>query len=322
MSKKKFELNNRHFKCSKEILENLLEDMFPFYASFKDPILYEQKETHINFIKYLNDMIDYDNSNGIDFSDDGSIKWFDIEDEKKELILYTNLVSLGGRILLQAFDSSQNIKIDGGTSSAVETLKMVYYAIEELKNIVDEIKTKLDNAVIKPYGVNCVLVSLIEHELKLQTKERYIEKVLLNAKTLYDAGTLIFSSNDEEYFNDMYESLINKNLVHNGGCDIAMRGKKFLKFINDYNLNLNYRIETAMFEDTLTLNQLVQNTNATASWETEFIKIMKFIFGTRNLNLRNSLVHCGYTIYNYHSPYVSFLLFEILMDIVKRYYIK
>lgn len=324
MIKKTYTLSNRHITYEKSVITNLLTDIQSYVDKFKDPIEYAKKETHIEFIKYINAMIDFDKANGIELvSDDGSVKWFSFDEFKDELILFTDIIGIGGRITFESFDADQYAGISGGTSSAVSTADMTSYIIEELKNIKHEMVTKKNLAKVKPYGVNCVLASMIEHELKLHSQRKYISTVLKNAKDNIDNGTLILNSDDQDYFNDLYESIINEVLIPNSGNDIWMTGVRFKKFINDYPmLNLNYGIEEAMFNRTLTLNQLIQNSNATNDWEPDFLELMKRTFGKLNLNLRNCLAHCGYTNQNYHSPYTSFYLNEIFVIIVKDFYLK
>lgn len=324
MVKKTFKFENRHVAYEQQVISNIMPDMQRFSEKFKKHTEYAKKETHTEFVKYLNDTIDFDLANGLDLvSNDGSTKWFDFSEAQNDLIFYYDLISIGGRIMMDAFDIEQYARIEGGSNAAVNTANITSYILSELAKIKHEIATAGEQAYVTPYGVNCVLASMIEHELKLHVSRKYILTVLKNVKTALDNSSFCFgNSDDEEYFNDMYSGIVEETPVENGGNDIWMTGKRFYKFLTDYpQFSLSYGIEEKMFKRTLTLNQLVQNSSATADWNPDFVRLMERTFGSANLNLRNNLAHCGYTEYNYHSPFTSFLLNEIFIMIVADFYL-
>lgn len=324
MVKKTVKFQDRKIVYDEHFFDCIKDEINRLSVKFKNAVEYAKKETHIEFVNYLNDMIDYDLSNGIDLaSNDNSTKWFNFNDLQSDLIYYYDLISIGGRIMLNSFDSSQYAKINGGTTAAVETAKITKYIFNELQKIRNEIFTNKRNAIVEPYGVNCVLVSMIEHELKLHSSRKYIIGVLNNFKRDLDRGTVSFlCPEDEEYFNDLYNGMIEEIYVPNGGNDIWMTGERFLKFLHDYPAySLMSGIEDQLFKRTLTLNQLIQNNYMTLDWNRGFLQLMKRTFGTSNLNLRNNLAHCGYTEYNYHSPFTSFYLNEIFIMIISDFYL-
>ena len=187
MVKKTFKFENRHVAYEQQVISNIMPDMQRFSEKFKKHTEYAKKETHTEFVKYLNDTIDFDLANGLDLvSNDGSTKWFDFSEAQNDLIFYYDLISIGGRIMMDAFDIEQYARIEGGSNAAVNTANITSYILSELAKIKHEIATAGEQAYVTPYGVNCVLASMIEHELKLHVSRKYILTVLKNVKTALD----------------------------------------------------------------------------------------------------------------------------------------
>ena len=285
---------------------------------------FSSKENHINVLDFLNQLIQFDEKNdSILVSSDDSVKEFVFDDYKNELRFYSNIISIVGRVLTSSF-RADNYNYNDTHHWAINTSEMLQYAHDQLCIMKKELDEKKENTLLYPYGANCVLVSLIEFALKRNAKINYIKRVCVCADSKIKSGQLTLSDYDLDYFGEINNSYINGKSLKNGRNEIVASGIQFKKFIDTYGLSLNYSndFEKKIFEGTLTLNQLLQVTEETNTWEPTFLEAMNNVFGTSKLNLRNHLAHCGYTIYNYHSPYTSFLLNEFLYLVASDFYLK
>ena len=323
-SNKEFELKDKRLKITNASLKNHYTDMRALGDNLKNKDDFLKKQNHLNLLDYLNQLIIFDETQGVNLlSDDGSVKEFNFNDLKEELILYTDIVSIMGRILLDSF-KKENFHFAYEHDWAVEINKMIKYSIDELARMREEINRDQEKANPNPYGVNCVLVSLVESELKYAAKIRYIKAVCNDAYTKIQSGQLCLNSSDQDYFEEMYNAYINNITLPNGRNNIIASGPQFKGFIDRNNLSLNYSndFEQKIFYGEMTLNQLVNIPEETNTWEPLFLSAMKNIFGTSRLNIRNCLAHCGYTMYNYHSPYTAYIFNELLFLICKDYYLR
>lgn len=84
----------------------------------------------------------------------------------------------------------------------------------------------------------------------------------------------------------------------------------------------NKKTEQNLILNKITLNQMIQSDSFSTKAEPVFLVMMKLLFGTKTLNLRNNIAHAGLEYQNYYHVSAAAMLYLILTAVVNDYWKK
>lgn len=277
--------------------------------------------THDELVQYVNNNIRNNLSSGLLInSNDNAIDGLEIINYEKKIIYYLCLTQFAGNICLSNTD--YNFGVSGGSKNPTDTAIVFSYCAnecEKIKNSVMNLKS-IASKYYKPYGVNNLLVSLIEHEIKVAIREKYIYETLTDLKTKIDNGVRNVSSAYLDYFNFMYEVAVRKIIPVKPYDKMYYKGEKFWKFIHQ-ELCINDDFVKKLFLQKIALNEMLGQTYVSTKIKPDYLEFFKNIFDGDKLNFRNTLAHYGDVNFDLHSPYTTGLLMEVMIIVSKKFYL-
>lgn len=268
------------------------------------------KQEHIAFIQEIIDMYNEDVVvPDIDANPISHLLYFDKFDSRK-FILYYDLVFILGTIVYNVFDYDKNAicYTENGQHGAINLSDMLICGYNEL---VVAKQTHMNAA----YGSTLIFTTVLEAELKRKIKWLFIDDKVSEIKNQIQNNGLTLSNEDQILLDCLQGNRTDYNSVYAttiGADDLFDR-------LNIYDQQQKQEQKDLMLNK-LTLNKLIQSSIIQSKAEPAFITIMKFLFGTGNLNLRNDIAHGGFGYQNYYHTAGAALLYYLVNMVVHDYW--
>ena len=271
---------------------------------------WSSKREHISLFQEILDMVNEDERYiDIDTSDIYEILYSDKFDKRK-FIMYYDLVFILGSIAYNVFDYEKNAlkKTEDGQHGAINLASMITYGYEELASAKKEQK----NA---SYGATLVFTTVLETELKRKAKHM-LQCELANAvEKKIQLGSFVTSSEDS----NLLDCLQGRKEKYDPVYATTFAADNLFARAEVYDAQFESEQKSLILNKT-TLNQLLQSNFIGQKAEPVFLEIMKLLFGTGNLNLRNDIAHGGFGYQNYYHTSASALLYLLLVNVIRDYW--
>lgn len=277
---------------------------------FKDYQNWISKNEHISLFQELLNMVAEDiQAPDIDASPISHILYYNIFDPKK-IVIYFDLVFILGTIAYNVFDYGDNAlnHTEDGQHGAINMSKMIAQGYNEL------VTTKRINGSTA-YGSTLIFTTVIEAELKRKFKWIVIEELVASVESRIQNGSYNPTADDIILIDCLkgHRTDYNSVFVFTEGAD------QLFTRANVYDPQHTSEQRNLMLNKT-TLNQLLQSYIFSLKAEPAFLEIMKLIFGTNSLNLRNDIAHGGHTYQNYYHTAGAGLLYLLLFSVVNDFW--
>lgn len=305
----------KEFKITLEeglVLQNLdkrntyMLDKINFFSEYNN---YIDKGKKIAFFQEILDMYEYDcQSATFDSTSLSSLEFFEIEEHKNNMLAYYNIIIIMGGIALNIFDKPLNRLRYAyeGINGPINTSQMLVRGYEEL------IRCKVNGTI--PYGANLIFATLLESNLKSLIKVEFTKKSLQRIEEKINSGDIVLTDYETRYLDFLlYEydlSNIRSSIQFEG---VKATTQELYKLLIKYNIIEPQDNEAErLIQNTCTLNQLLGSTICAEIVEPTYLALIKMLFNTKKLNLRNNLAHCNYGYMNYHTLNVAALLYLLV----------
>ena len=277
---------------------------------FQDFSNWSSKQEHLALFQEMLTMVIEDTQYpDIDDSAISNLLYYNTFDKRK-FILYYDLVFILGSIAFNVFDYDKNAlnHTEDGQHGAINMADMVTRGYNELVTV------KHSHSVAA-YGATLIFTTVLEAELKRKFKWIIIDELASNAELAIQNGTFIATADDQTLldclkgrrndYNSVYATTIAANELFNRAGVYCSQQQQEL-----HSLILNK----------MTLNQLLQSSIFQSKAQPVFSEIMKLLFGTNNLNLRNDIAHGGFGYQNYYHTAGAGLLYLLLNAVICDYW--
>ena len=316
----KFIRENNGLKIDTASLNNLNTFIQTQISIFKVYENYVDKDQWFNLFDQIYSRIDDDLSNAVfDFQGLEHVI-HNIEQTKKSIILYYNIGYVLGTIVFNVFDEPNNrlVGITEGFEGAVTPRELLKYGYLEL------VQHKRNNDSSPAFGASFVFSSLIEEELKTHIKRFYAAKYLKELQDKIKNNLVVLATDEDELFDYLcynYE-ICSQRRFQKEFDSIYANGTKQFELLNNYTDITNYPHINKLFDRSVTLNQLRTESYFESVVDDRFKKMLLYIFGTGNLNLRNNFAHANLTYVNYHYLGFTSVLFLLTHFIANEFFYK
>lgn len=270
---------------------------------------YISKSERLRLIQEILDMYNTDCTTAtFDTSDISGFHLFNINDHREIMLMYYDIIFIMGTIFLNVFDRPLNRldHVEDGLNGPVSTATMFLAAYNEL------VFCKADNKV--PYGSNLIFATLLENDLKTVVKIAYSRECLTALNQVINIEALILTPDEA----DLLAFLINYYELSTTPCGVMFDGI-VATTTAFYNLLVKYAIivptdmeAKKLLLNKFTLNPFLNSPICKSKIDASFLQLIKLLFDTDKLNLRNNLAHCNYGYLNYHTICVASLLYSLM----------
>lgn len=278
-------------------------DYFSIYEN------YTSKVERLGLIQEILDMYNTDcTSATFDISPIAGFRLFDINDHRKIMLMYYDIIFILGTIFLNVFDLPR-LRLDhveDGLNGPVSTATMLLTAYNDLLNC------KVTNKT--PYGANLIFATILEKDMKSVVKIACAREWLIALNQAIQNGIVTLSPSEA----DLFAFLLYDYGLTTTPCNIIF-DSVIATTTAFYDLLIKYTIIRTTDKEAenlllnkFTLNQFLNTTISQSKIEAPFIELVKLLFGSSNLNLRNNLAHCNFGYLNYHTICVAALLYSLI----------
>lgn len=304
-------------ETSRNNLDNFIKTQISIFKEYNN---YVDKEKWLILFDNIFSLIDYDLSNAV-FNFQGLENVIhDIKQAKKAIILFYHIGYALGNIVYSVFDEPKNRlkEITEGFEGAITPRDLLKYGYLELVN------HKRNNDASPAFGASFVFASIIEEELKTRLKRYYAIKYLTKLQDKINNSEVALNTDEDELFDYLcYNYDISSQRKYQKEFDsIYATGIKQFELLSNYTDLTNYSNINKLFDRSVTLNKLRNESYFESVVDDRFKKMLLYLFGTRNLNLRNNLAHANLTYINYHYLGFTSVLFLITHFIANEFFYK
>lgn len=304
-------------ETSRNNLDNFIQTQISIFKEYNN---YVDKEKWFDLFDNIFSFIDDDLNNAVfDFQGLENVI-HDIEQAKKTIVLYYNIGYALGSVIYGVFDEPKNqLKdITEGFEGAITPRDLLKYGYLELVN------HKRIGDTSPAFGANFVFASIIEEELKTHLKRYYAIKYLKELQDKINNNEVVLNTDEDELYDYLCHNYeISSQRKYQKEFDaIYATGIKQFDLLSNYTDITNYPNIKKLFERSVTLNQLRTESYFENIVEDRFKKMMLYLFGTGNLNLRNNFAHANLTYVNYHYLGFTSVLFLITHFIASEFFYK
>lgn len=296
-----------------------IKEKIEYFSDFKH---YTNKEDLLSLLDEIANMCSNDKQNskfnyfGMPQNFDHSYKF----DEEKMIKYYNVIVILGG-IFLNVFDKPGNklSYAEEGNNGAISTSDMFIRAYNELCYCASS------ENISPAYGATLIFATLFEKDLKTYTKQYYVKKYLSQLLDDIKNNNCQIQTQDLDLFefllyNFELSTVNNSKVIFDG---ITATTTKLYDFLLRYNLivtkNDNLRL---LIQNKITLTRFLRSKEFLDIADHRFAEIVKILFESKELNLRNNLAHCNFDYQNYYSLQTTALLYVLFTMISNNYFLK
>lgn len=261
---------------------------------------YTSKQKKIELLEEVLQMYNEDIQNPqIDMSEMSNIVYSD-KVNIKQMIQYFDLVWILGSIAFNIFDYGNNAlnHTEDGMNGPINMGEMVWQAYNQLHI------AKI-NGEKAAYGATLIFTTVLESELKKKFKILFIQDKLAEVDNIVSQGTYSLSEDEKELIKYLRQDENAKefNAVY------ATTQAAYELFKNVGVLETANQDQKNILLNKTTLNQLLGYSFFANKVEPAFLAIMKLLFQTGNLNLRNDIAHGGFGYKNYYHTSATGLLY-------------
>ena len=290
---------------------------------FKKHENFSNKQEWLNLFQEITDMIKYDFVNStFDFTELADTVGFNSNNMQHNMILFYDIAYILGRICFNIFNYDKNKleNAEGDEGAAISTSQMFKIAYSELSN------SKATEDTKPAYGATLILATLLEKELKLKFKISCMQKCLKKLDiNILQSNTVINDPIDEDLINYLKKQYNDDNSVvvnHKYNSVEATTNLAYDLFSRHNSIDSSIDDIDRILKNEITLNQALRNNTFKNLCEPPIYEIMCYLFGTKELNLRNNLAHCNFTYINYYNKNVTALLYILFVIISQDFYLK
>ncbi|MFQ6990119.1 MAG: hypothetical protein ACLRRS_11710 [Faecalibacterium prausnitzii] len=261
---------------------------------------YTSKQKKIELLEEILQMYNEDIQNPqIDMSEMSNIVYSD-KVNIKQMIQYFDLVWILGSIAFNIFDYGNNAlnHTEDGMNGPINMGEMVWQAYNQLHI------AKI-NGEKAAYGATLIFTTVLESELKKKFKILFIQDKLAEVDNIVSQGTYSLLEDEKELIKYLRQDENAKefNAVY------ATTQAAYELFKNVGVLETANQDQKNILLNKTTLNQLLGYSFFANKVEPAFLAIMKLLFQTGNLNLRNDIAHGGFGYKNYYHTSATGLLY-------------
>lgn len=287
---------------------------------FSDHSHYTNKEDLLSLFQEILNMSKNDKSNVNSIFDDTELRKFqgiNLDKTKEKMIDAYNMILLGS-IFLNVFDKPKNrlIEVQEGINGPISTSDMFSVAYKEL------VQKKHENK--QAYGATLIFMTILENELKGRVKKLYSKEYLFNMQSKIIAGSISLTPEEEDLFNhlcfDLRITNQRKSNIEFNGVYASTEGLYGLLANHSIISGTNRDIKN-MILNKYTLNPFLNSSFLSAKADPRFIELMKLLFNTDKLDLRNNLAHNNFGHLNYFHINYTALLYGICHIILSDYFL-
>ena len=296
----------KSFKCSSENglicvntddVSNYIQNKVELFRNYEN---YTSKQKKIELLEEVLQMYNEDIQNPqIDMSEMSNIVYSD-KVNIKQMIQYFDLVWILGSIAFNIFDYGNNAlnHTEDGMNGPINMGEMVWQAYNQLHI------AKI-NGEKTAYGATLIFTTVLESELKKKFKILFIQDKLAEVDNIVSQGTYSLSEDEKELIKYLRQDENAKefNAVY------ATTQAAYELFKNVGVLETANQDQKNILLNKTTLNQLLGYSFFANKVEPAFLAIMKLLFQTGNLNLRNDIAHGGFGYKNYYHTSATGLLY-------------
>ena len=296
----------KSFKCTPENglicvntddVSNYIQNKVELFRNYEN---YTSKQKKIELLEEILQMYNEDIQNPqIDMSEMSNIVYSD-KVNIKQMIQYFDLVWILGSIAFNIFDYGNNAlnHTEDGMNGPINMGEMVWQAYNQLHI------AKI-NGEKTAYGATLIFTTVLESELKKKFKILFIQDKLAEVDNIVSQGTYSLSEDEKELIKYLRQDENAKefNAVY------ATTQAAYELFKNVGVLETANQDQKNILLNKTTLNQLLGYSFFANKVEPAFLAIMKLLFQTGNLNLRNDIAHGGFGYKNYYHTSATGLLY-------------
>lgn len=296
----------KSFKCTPENglicvntddVSNYIQNKVELFRNYEN---YTSKQKKIELLEEVLQMYNEDIQNPqIDMSEMSNIVYSD-KVNIKQMIQYFDLVWILGSIAFNIFDYGNNAlnHTEDGMNGPINMGEMVWKAYNQLHI------AKI-NGEKTAYGATLIFTTVLESELKKKFKILFIQDKLAEVDNIVSQGTYSLSEDEKELIKYLRQDENAKefNAVY------ATTQAAYELFKNVGVLETANQDQKNILLNKTTLNQLLGYSFFANKVEPAFLAIMKLLFQTGNLNLRNDIAHGGFGYKNYYHTSATGLLY-------------
>lgn len=296
----------KSFKCTPENgmicvntddVSNYIQNKVELFRNYEN---YTSKQKKIELLEEVLQMYNEDIQNPqIDMSEMSNIVYSD-KVNIKQMIQYFDLVWILGSIAFNIFDYGNNAlnHTEDGMNGPINMGEMVWQAYNQLHI------AKI-NGEKTAYGATLIFTTVLESELKKKFKILFIQDKLAEVDNIVSQGTYSLSEDEKELIKYLRQDENAKefNAVY------ATTQAAYELFKNVGVLETANQDQKNILLNKTTLNQLLGYSFFANKVEPAFLAIMKLLFQTGNLNLRNDIAHGGFGYKNYYHTSATGLLY-------------
>lgn len=296
----------KSFKCTPENglicvntddVSNYIQNKVELFRNYEN---YTSKQKKIELLEEVLQMYNEDIQNPqIDMSEMSNIVYSD-KVNIKQMIQYFDLVWILGSIAFNIFDYGNNAlnHTEDGMNGPINMGEMVWQAYNQLH--IAKINGKKT-----AYGATLIFTTVLESELKKKFKILFIQDKLAEVDNIVSQGTYSLSEDEKELIKYLRQDENAKefNAVY------ATTQAAYELFKNVGVLETANQDQKNILLNKTTLNQLLGYSFFANKVEPAFLAIMKLLFQTGNLNLRNDIAHGGFGYKNYYHTSATGLLY-------------
>lgn len=296
----------KSFKCTPENglicvntddVSNYIQNKVELFRNYEN---YTSKQKKIELLEEVLQMYNEDIQNPqIDMSEMSNIVYSD-KVNIKQMIQYFDLVWILGSIAFNIFDYGNNAlnHTEDGMNDPINMGEMVWQAYNQLHI------AKI-NGEKTAYGATLIFTTVLESELKKKFKILFIQDKLAEVDNIVSQGTYSLSEDEKELIKYLRQDENAKefNAVY------ATTQAAYELFKNVGVLETANQDQKNILLNKTTLNQLLGYSFFANKVEPAFLAIMKLLFQTGNLNLRNDIAHGGFGYKNYYHTSATGLLY-------------
>lgn len=296
----------KSFKCTPENglicvntddVSNYIQNKVELFRNYEN---YTSKQKKIELLEEVLQMYNEDIQNPqIDMSEMSNIVYSD-KVNIKQMIQYFDLVWILGSIAFNIFDYGNNAlnHTEDGMNGPINMGEMVWQAYNQLHI------AKI-NGEKTAYGATLIFTTVLESELKKKFKILFIQDKLAEVENIVSQGTYSLSEDEKELIKYLRQDENAKefNAVY------ATTQAAYELFKNVGVLETANQDQKNILLNKTTLNQLLGYSFFANKVEPAFLAIMKLLFQTGNLNLRNDIAHGGFGYKNYYHTSATGLLY-------------
>lgn len=296
----------KSFKCTPENglicvntddVSNYIQNKVELFRNYEN---YTSKQKIIELLEEVLQMYNEDIQNPqIDMSEMSNIVYSD-KVNIKQMIQYFDLVWILGSIAFNIFDYGNNAlnHTEDGMNGPINMGEMVWQAYNQLHI------AKI-NGEKTAYGATLIFTTVLESELKKKFKILFIQDKLAEVDNIVSQGTYSLSEDEKELIKYLRQDENAKefNAVY------ATTQAAYELFKNVGVLETANQDQKNILLNKTTLNQLLGYSFFANKVEPAFLAIMKLLFQTGNLNLRNDIAHGGFGYKNYYHTSATGLLY-------------